>query len=117
MTLPARVASAHKRSADTPLPIPNPPALDAAALIAAVLRQPVSDGATKVYVAMVVLAAAEPRWLDLDEVSDTAGMTHGRARQFIGELVRARLVRRQKQLHYRNGQPTARNRYALAVTA
>lgn len=117
MTLPARVPSAYQHSADTPLPMQNPPALDSAAVLASLVARPLTDGAFKIAAAMLVLSSRSLRWLDLPEVATTAGMTEGRARQFLGELVRARVITRQKQLVYRDGKPTARNRYALAVTA
>jgi len=95
----------------------NPPALDSAAVLASLVARPLTDGAFKIAAAMLVLSSRSLRWLDLPEVATTAGMTEGRARQFLGELVRARVITRQKQLVYRDGKPTARNRYALAVTA
>jgi DNA-binding IclR family transcriptional regulator len=81
------------------------------------VARPLTDGAFKIAAAMLVLSRDGARWLGLIEVAETSGMTQGRARQFLGELVRAGVITRQKRLEYRNGQPTARNRYALAVIA
>lgn len=117
MTLPADLALTNRDSSDTADEFQNPPGVAGTSLIAAALqRKDLTAGAFKVYVAMVVLTE-DSDWLTLSIVSRTAGMTPGRARQFIGELVRAGLVFRDQVGVRKDSGPTIIRRYALAVTA
>jgi len=72
-------------------------------------------GARVAYAALV--AMGEPRWLDLNAIAAAAGMTMGQARKFVPALERAGLVHRTNRVVHRNGQPSVRARYAVAVTA
>lgn len=117
MTIPAVAGSANTATQAESLPFPNPPALDAAALIRAALTVEVTPAAFRVYSA-IVLMDTTPGWFDLRTVAHAAGVTEGQARQFLGELVRAGLLIRRKRVVYSPTRvPSARNRYAVAVTA
>ena len=117
MTLPASLALTNRDSTTRTVEFENPPGVAGTALIAAALqRTDLTAGAFKVYVAMVIGTEGDG-WLTLSLVSRAAGMTPGRARQFIGELVRAGLVVRDQGVVRKDNGPTIIRRYALAVTA
>lgn len=116
MTLPARVSSANHQEAETKLPFPQSPAVNARAdRLAEVMAGDLPLGAKVTYAALV--AMGEPQWLDLHAIAAAAGMTMGQARKFVPALERAGLVVRTNRVVRREGVPSIRARYALAVTA